>query len=155
MFCWQSCLVGRWGECYLVEQVFLLLCKFTVTCSVHCACMFANILHRIILMLKLRLISEWPWCPAYWPRCPLIIFKSQGQLALPSNCPDSRPGALNGSTGWIQNFYIPFLQWHWLQVAGVCYNAGRCFLLLIGCSAHSTCGVLCTVWRGASGYLNI
>ena len=36
------CLVGRWGECYLVEQVFLLLCKFTVTCSVHCACMFAN-----------------------------------------------------------------------------------------------------------------
>ena len=31
------------------------------------------------------------WCPAYWPRCPLIIFKSQGQLALPSNCPNSRP----------------------------------------------------------------
>ena len=26
------------GECYLVEQVFLLLCKFTVTCSVH-ACL--------------------------------------------------------------------------------------------------------------------
>ena len=34
---------------------------------------------------------QWPWCPAYWPRCPLIIFKSQGQLALPSNCPNSRP----------------------------------------------------------------
>ena len=31
-------IVGRWGECYLVEQVFLLLCKFTVTCSVH-ACL--------------------------------------------------------------------------------------------------------------------
>ena len=110
MFCWQSCLVGRWGECYLVEQVFLLLCKFTVICSVH-ACMFANILHRIILMLKLRLISEWPWCPAYWPRCPLIIFESQGQLALPSNCPNSRPGGVS-SRGcmWciLQGLYVMY-----------------------------------------------
>ena len=32
-----------------------------------------------------------PWCPAYWPRCPLILFKSQGQLALPSNGPNLRP----------------------------------------------------------------
>ena len=37
---------------------------------------------------------QWPWCPAYWPRCPLIIFKSQGQLALPSNCPNSRPATV-------------------------------------------------------------
>ena len=47
-------------------------------------------IYCINLMFCLK--YQWPWCPAYWPRCPLIIFKSQGQLALPSNCPNSRPG---------------------------------------------------------------
>ena len=48
-------------------------------------------LHQFNVCLK----YQWPWCPAYWPRCPLIIFKSQGQLALPSNCPNSRPVLLH------------------------------------------------------------
>ena len=48
--------------------------------------------HCIDLMFCLK--YQWPWCPTYWPRCPLIIFKSQGQLALPSNCPNSRPAML-------------------------------------------------------------
>ena len=57
----------------------------------YVVCMHACV-YCINLMFCLK--YQWPWCPAYWPRCPLIIFKSQGQLALPSNCPNSRPGCL-------------------------------------------------------------
>ena len=45
-------------------------------------CMHACV-HCINLMFCLK--YQWPWCPAYWPRCPLIIFKS---------CPNLRPAII-------------------------------------------------------------
>ena len=78
MFYWMY----AWSTMYLssvpVHIAWHTLCVYMHAC-VHC----------INLMFCFK--YQWPWCPAYWPRCPLIILKSQSQLALPSNCPNVRP----------------------------------------------------------------
>ena len=67
-------------------------------------------MHACVYCINLMfcLKYQWPWCPAYWPRCPPISFKSQGQLALPSNCPNSRP-----VTG---NEDVSIICWEWFQI---------------------------------------
>ena len=47
-----------------------------------------RILHRFNVLLDISVALV----PCILAASPLIIFKSQGQLALPSNCPNSRPG---------------------------------------------------------------
>ena len=42
----------------------------------------------------------------YWPRCPLIFLKSQGQLALPSNCPNLRPAVGNVKISLSENIAL-------------------------------------------------
>ena len=72
-------------------------------------------MHACVYCINLMfcLKYQWPWCPAYWPRCPLIIFKSQGQLALPSNCPNSRPEKVKV---W---FYIALYPVRWTAQSAV------------------------------------
>ena len=72
-----------WRGLLQLQRLIKYGCNFSL---VRQACLR---IYCINLMFCLK--YQWPWCPAYWPRCPLIIFKSQGQLALPSICPNSRP----------------------------------------------------------------
>ena len=48
--------------------------------------------HRFNVLLEIS-VALVPCVLAAMPSNIVIIFKSQGQLALPSNCPNSRPGS--------------------------------------------------------------
>ena len=86
MFYWMY----AWSTMYL-SNVPVYICSYRVAYVVHIYVCNHACVDCTDLMCCLK--YQWPWCPAYWPRCPLILFKSQGQLALPSNCPNSRPAS--------------------------------------------------------------